>query len=103
MIARLWKTGLKPGREEAYEDFARHISLNMFRAQPGFAGCAMGHADGRAWVLTFWRDEAAVEALADSPSYRATVEQIMAADFLTGEQTTELSVVHLIEGVPAAA
>ena len=102
MIARMWKTGLRPGREEDYENFARHISLSMFRAQPGFAGCAMGHADGSAWVLTFWRDEAAAEALASSPSYRSTVEAIEAADLLTGEQTIELSHVHLIQGVASA-
>lgn len=96
MIARLWRTGIRPGRAEAYEAFARQVSLPMFREQPGFAGCVMGRDGDSAWVLTLWRDRAAVEALGRSPGYRATVEAILAAGLLAGEQTTELSEVHLL-------
>ncbi|WP_119268778.1 antibiotic biosynthesis monooxygenase family protein [Taklimakanibacter deserti] len=96
MIARLWRTGLKPGREVAYETFAREISLPMFRVQDGFLGCVMSHRDDQALVLTFWRDAAALEALKHSPSYQATVERILAADLLAGEQSTEVSDVHLL-------
>ncbi|MGE0240725.1 MAG: antibiotic biosynthesis monooxygenase [Parvibaculaceae bacterium] len=96
MIARLWKTGLKPGRLAAYEAFAREISLPMFRDQDGFLGCVMSRHDDRALVLTFWRDAAAVEALKRSPSYQATVDRILAADLLAGEQSTEVSDVHLL-------
>lgn len=97
MIARLWKTGLKPGRTAAYEAFARDISLPMFRKQDGFLGCVMSHRDGEGLVLTFWRDEAAVEALKHSRSYQATVERILAADLLAAEQSTEITEVHLLE------
>lgn len=96
MIARLWKTGLKPGRIAAYETFAREISLPMFREQDGFLGCVMSRQGVQGKVLTFWRDEAAVEALTHSPSYQATVERILAADLLAGEQSTEISEVHLL-------
>ncbi len=107
LIGRIWRTGIKPGQAEAYEAFAREISLPMFRAQPGFAGVVMGrdgdsdgHGDcegNRAWVLTLWRDQAAIDALARSPSYAATVNRILASGFLDGEQSTEVSEVHLVE------
>ena len=96
MIARLWKTGLKPGRTAAYEAFAREISLPMFREQDGFLGCIMSRHDDQGIVLTFWRDEAAVETLKHSPSYRATVERILAAGLLAGDQSTDVSEVHLL-------
>jgi heme-degrading monooxygenase HmoA len=57
MIGRLWKTGLKTGRDKAYEAFAREISLPMFKQQEGFLGCVMSHNKAVGFVLTFWRDE----------------------------------------------
>ena len=38
MVARIWRTGVKPERFEKYERFARERSLPMFRAQRGFIG-----------------------------------------------------------------
>lgn len=96
MIARLWKTGLKPGRASAYEAFARDISLPMFREQDGFLGCLMSRSDDEGVVLTLWRDHAAIDALKHSPSYQATVERILAADLLAGAQSTEVGDVHLL-------
>jgi heme-degrading monooxygenase HmoA len=96
MIARLWKTGLRPDRIAAYEIFAREVSLPMFRAQEGFLGCVMSRRGHEGHVLTFWRDLDAVDALARSPSYKATVEQILAADLLAGEQSIEVTDVHLV-------
>jgi heme-degrading monooxygenase HmoA len=104
VIARLWKTGIAPGRGDAYEAFAHGVSLPMFHAQPGFLGVVMGRdADSntnRAWVLTLWQDQAAVDALAASPTYQATVAAILAANLLAGEQTTEVSAVHLLDISP---
>jgi heme-degrading monooxygenase HmoA len=108
VIARLWKTGIAPGRAEAYEAFARDVSLPMFHAQPGFLGVVMGRdvdrdpdpGTNRAWVLTLWQDQAAVDALAASPTYQATVAAILAAGLLAGEQTTEVSAVHLLDISP---
>lgn len=97
MIARLWTTGIEAGRAEAYETFAREVSLPMFRAQHGFAGCVMGRAGDAAWVLTLWRDRAAIDALAVSPAYRETVTAILVAGVLAGEQTVTVSAAHLID------
>lgn len=97
MIARLWKTGLKPGRAAAYETIAREISLPMFRQQDGFLGAIMSRSDDEGLVLTLWRHHAAVEALKHSPSYQATVERILTADLLAGEQSTEVGDVHLLD------
>lgn len=97
MIARLWTTGVKPGRIDAYGRRARDISLPMFRAQDGFMGCLMYRGDDVAQALTMWRDMAAVEALGQSGSYRATVARILAADVLTGDQTTDVATLHVVE------
>lgn len=96
MIARQWKTGLKPGRIAAYETFAREISLPMFRQQEGFLGCIMSRDGDTELVLTFWRDQEAVDALAHSPIYKATVARILAANVLAGEQSTKITQVHLL-------
>jgi heme-degrading monooxygenase HmoA len=101
VIARLWKTGLKQGRAEAYEEFAREISLPMFRRQEGFLGCIMSRKDDQGLVLTLWRDRDAVDALTHSSTYKATVERILAADLLTGEQSTEVTDIHLLDLGPA--
>lgn len=96
MIARLWKTGLKRDRIAAYETFAREISLPMFQEQDGFLGCVMSRDADKGLVLTFWRDQQAVDRLAHSPSYLATVRRILAADLLAGEQSTEVTQTHLL-------
>jgi heme-degrading monooxygenase HmoA len=67
----------------------------MFGQQPGFVGalfCVQGRERA---VITFWRDRAAVDALATSESYRATVNEIGAAGFLRGSQTTEVLDLHM--------
>ena len=96
MIARLWKTGLNAGRIAAYETFAREISLPMFHEQDGFLGCVMSRAADLGFVITFWRDQKAVDALAHSPSYLATVKRIFATDLLAGEQSIEVTEIHLL-------
>jgi heme-degrading monooxygenase HmoA len=97
LIGRIWRTGIKSGQAEAYEAFARTVSLPMFRAQRGFAGVLMAREGNRAWVLTLWRDQAAIDALASSESYAATVDRILASGFLDGEQSTEVAELHLLE------
>jgi heme-degrading monooxygenase HmoA len=97
MISRLWKTGLKAGRSEAYEIFARNVSLPMFRMQDGFLGCVMSHDDEVGLVLTFWRDRNAIAALGQSPTYLDTVARILAADVLTEPQETSVGQIHLCE------
>ena len=102
MIGRLWKTRLRPGRGEAYERFAREISLPMFRQQEGFAGCLMSRTPEWGFVYTFWRDQAAIDALDHSSSYQATVKRILQAGILDEPQTLEVAKVHLLDlaGLP---
>jgi heme-degrading monooxygenase HmoA len=97
MIARLWRTGLQPGRGEAYEHFARDVSLPMFREQNGFLGCLMSRTTESGLVLTLWRDHAAIEALDHSPSYCATVAQILEAGVLIEPQSVEVAELHLLD------
>ncbi|SDR60652.1 hypothetical protein SAMN05519103_06976 [Rhizobiales bacterium GAS113] len=97
MIGRLWKTGLRAGRGEAYEAFAREVSLPMFQTQVGFLGCVMSRDEEEGLVLTFWRDQSAVKALDTSISYRETVARILAADVLKEPQTTSVGHVHLVD------
>ncbi len=95
MVARIWRTGVKPERFEEYERFARERSLPMFREHRGFIGVLfMREATDRAAVLTLWEDEKAVEGLEASPLYRQTVEAILGSGLLAGEQSVELFEVH---------
>jgi heme-degrading monooxygenase HmoA len=95
MVARIWRTGVKPERFEEYERFARERSLPMFREQRGFVGVLfMREKADRAAVLTLWEDEKAVGELEASPLYRQTVEAILGSDLLEGEQSVELFAVH---------
>ncbi len=38
MLARIWRTGVRPERFEEYARFAHERSLPMFREQRGFIG-----------------------------------------------------------------
>ena len=97
MLARLWTTGLRPDRLDAYESFARDVSLPMFRQQDGFMGCAMLRSGHEGLVLTFWRDQSAIDALETSPSYRDTVKRIQEANLLADAQHTAIYQLHLID------
>jgi heme-degrading monooxygenase HmoA len=97
MLARLWTTGLRPERVDAYETFARHVSLPMFRDQDGFIGCVMVRSGHEGLVLTLWRDQSAVDALERSPAYRGTVKRIQEAELLAGPQHTAIYQLHLID------
>ncbi len=94
-IARIWRTNLAPDRTDEYEQFAREISLPMFRLQQGFSGALMLRDGANCLVITFWRGQDDIVALAKSDSYNNTVQSILARGFLLGEQTTETYGVHL--------
>jgi heme-degrading monooxygenase HmoA len=95
MVARIWRTGVKPERFEEYERFARERSLPMFREQRGFIGVLfMREEADRAAVLTLWEDERTVEELEASPLYRQTVEVILGSGLLAKEQSVEVFEVH---------
>lgn len=101
MIARLWRTGVQPGREPEYERFATERSLPMFREQAGCLGVLLLRTpEGRA-VLSLWADDGAVAALGVSSAYRETVRRLEATGVLAGAQTVEVFEVHggLLDGV----
>lgn len=95
MKCRIWRTGVVENRIDEYEAFARDVSLPMFRAQQGYRGVVMGGDGGRRCVITYWENDEAIAALDCSPSYKATVERIVATGFLNGEQSVEIYDVQL--------
>jgi heme-degrading monooxygenase HmoA len=102
VIVRIWRTGIDPARAEDYERFAGERSLPMFRRQAGFRGVLFASGDEtERVVLSFWENEGAVEELGRSPTYRETVEALLATGILAGEQTVE--VLDVDGGVPPGA
>ena len=89
-VVRVWRTKIDPARASEYDVFARTKSVPMFRAQPGFKGVFFASDGSHRAVVTLWRDRAAVEALARSTTYHATVAEIEATGFLSGESSVEL-------------
>ena len=95
MVARIWRTGVKPERIDEYERLAHERSLPMFLEQRGFIGVLfMREEEDRAAVLTLWEDKKAVEELEASPLYRQTVEIILGSGLLAKEQSVEVFEVH---------
>src|SRR5262245_51362837 len=85
-LARIWTTTIDPERALDYERFAREVSLPMFKEQTGFVGVLMLREHEKCQVITIWQSPEAVEALGSSPTYRETVEQIVAEGFIRGGQ-----------------
>ncbi len=96
MRCRIWRTSVVAGREDEYESFAREISLPMFRAHVGFRGAMMARTASDCVVVTLWESQQAIDALNQSQLYRDTVQRIMQTGFLTGDQRTETSDIHLL-------
>ena len=95
MIVRIWRTSVDQSRLEEYARFEEERSLPMFWEQPGLIGVFfLREGADRAAALTFWEDMAAVEALATSPSYLRTVQELVDTGFLIGGQTVEILHVH---------
>jgi heme-degrading monooxygenase HmoA len=89
-IARIWTTGLAPGREKEFEDFARASSLPMFRAQRGYQGVLILRHETVAQVVTLWKSLDDVDALNQSESYQDVVARIKATGFLVGTQAVRI-------------
>lgn len=96
-IARIWTTEIDPERAEEYQRFAGERSLPMFREQEGYLGALMFAQGSQRTVVTLWTSLEAAEALNSSPSYRSTVEAILAAGFIRGEQSLEVHEVELTD------
>lgn len=89
MIARIWRTQVKLKRVAEYEQFAQEQSLPMFRQQQGFLGVFFLREHQNCLVLSLWEDRTAVEALATSATYQATVRQLQATGLLLGNSLVE--------------
>lgn len=96
MLQRVWRCTIDLDRTEEYEEFARNVSLPMFRLQLGFCGCLMSRRDGECEVLTLWEDEESVNALETSETYLSTVAQIRDAGFIQAEKGSSVSQLHLV-------
>lgn len=92
MLLRIWRTGVDPNRWDEYARFEREHSAPMFRQQPGCRGVLFLRLDGDAGAAacSFWDRLKSIEALATSPSYRATVARLASTALLTGEQSVEV-------------
>lgn len=94
VIMRIWRTQVDVTRATEYERFATEQSLPMFRAQRGFSGVLFGRHGADCIVITLWEDDAAADALEDSPYYRDTVARINATGFLGGPSQIERFTLH---------
>lgn len=97
MIMRIWRTQVDVTRATEYERFAAKQSLPMFRAHQGFSGLLFGRHGADCIVITLWEDDAAANALEDSPRYRDTVARISATGFLIGQSQIERFALHAKE------
>jgi len=91
---RIWRTQIDDSRAREYENFARSVSLPMFRRHDGFLGALFAGSGGERAVVTLWASRAAAASLEASADYQATVRAIEAAGFLRPPQRTELLDVH---------
>jgi heme-degrading monooxygenase HmoA len=94
MVVRIWRTGLHESRAREYEDFARNVSLPMFRRQAGFHGVLFAGSGAEQVVITLWESRAVAAAMEASGDYQATVRAIEAAGFLRSPQRIELFDLH---------
>lgn len=94
MAVRIWRTGLDESRAREYEDFARLVSLPMFRRQAGLIGVLFAGSGAGRVVITLWESRAAAAAMEASGDYQATVRAIEAAGFLRPPQRVELLDLH---------
>jgi hypothetical protein len=94
LVIRIWRTQIDHSRGREYDDFARNVSLPMFRRHDDFLGVLFAGADGERVVVTLWSGRSAVASLEASADYQATVRAIEAAGFLRPPQRIELLDVH---------
>jgi heme-degrading monooxygenase HmoA len=94
LLMRTWRTQIDDSRALDYENFARNVSLPMFRRHDGFLGVFLAGTGCQRAVVTLWASRAAAASLEASADYQATVNAIEAAGFLRPPQRTELLDVH---------
>ena len=91
---RIWRTRVCLDRLDEYERFVSEESLPMFRAQTGFLGVLFSRREDGLAVLSFWRDQASVDALDTSATYQHAVQTIDGTGFLTGDSRLDVYEIH---------
>lgn len=94
MIVRLWRTRVDPAREEEYVQFTENHSLPMFQQQPGCLGVLFLNMPPEWGALSYWENEDAIAALANSPTYRQTVRLLEETGLLVGRASVKVFAVH---------
>jgi hypothetical protein len=103
LLMRIWTTRYDPARRAELEEFARAVSLPMFRRQRGLRGVLFAVNGDRWATVTFWESHEAVRRLEhESADYAEAVRRITVAGILVGDQRVE--VLEVVGGdLPATA
>jgi len=94
MLIRIWRTRVDPAREEEYIRFTEEYSRPMFQQQPGCLTAVFFNRPPHFGALSYWTDDAALEAFLKSPIYRDTVRRLEETGLLTGRSKSEVFAVH---------
>jgi heme-degrading monooxygenase HmoA len=93
-FVRIWRARVDLERLDDYLRFVDEQSLPMFQGQQGFLGVICSRLGDEVAVLSFWRDEAAVDALDTSATYQHAVRTIGETGFLIGDSVLDVFEVH---------
>ena len=90
MIVRVWSTAYAPGRIGDFIAFGRDRLEPLFRGLDGCCACFFTY-DAMEWrTITFWRDQAALEAAKEAPQYRDMLADLVGSGLLLGDQKARM-------------
>jgi hypothetical protein len=90
MIVRVWSTAYAPGRIEDFIAFGRDRLEPLFHSFGGCCACFFTY-DAMEWrTITFWRDQAALDAAKETPIYREMLTDLVGSGLLIGDQRTKM-------------
>lgn len=90
MFVRIWRTGLNAARVPEYDQFAATSSAEMFRRQDGCVAVLFTRAGHQGVVVSVWRDQDAIHALATSPTYQEVANRLLDSGLIQAPQTVEV-------------
>lgn len=93
-FVRIWRARVDLDRLDEYLRFVDEQSLPMFNRQQGFLGVICSRLGAEVAVLSFWRDEAALDALDTSATYQHTVGRIGETGILIGDSVLDIFEIH---------
>lgn len=89
-----WRARVALARLDQYLRFVDEQSLPRFQRQQGFLGVICSRLGDDVAVLSFWRDEAAVDALDTSATSQHAVPTIGETGFLIGDSGLDVFEIH---------